>query len=151
MRLEVTGLRELSQRFRDFPQEFSQSVRATMEATLYALWGAVPAYPPKPQTSDYIRTGTLGRSLGSSEAGGISGGTPEIYEVSQGTTYTAGEFGTNLEYAPYVIGDDEQQWYHAAHGWWTISSVARLAEERILQLWQQTAEQLAAWIDGQRR
>jgi len=126
--------------------------------SLNAVWEKVLPYPPRPESSTYIRTGTLGRSLGSSESGGQSGGRPGIYQVkSQGTKAMFGEFGTNLEYAPYVIGDREtvegekgQTKTHRKNGWWTLTEIGERAVPKIQQLFEGMARQLAQWLDGQR-
>lgn len=147
VKIVIEGLDELSARFAQFPDAFQRVMHKTMEASLLHLWGSVPEYPEPPGTSTYTRTGTLGRTLGSSEGGGRSGGKPDIYEVKQGPGYTEGEFGTNLSYAPYVIGDNEQAWMHRGR-WWTIATVAERAKDGIERLFQAAAEEMARWLDG---
>ena len=120
-----------------------------MQGTLLKLWENVPPYPDqdsRPPT-DYERTGTLGRTLGISQDG-VRQGQPDIYEVKpSGGGMVEGEFGTNLDYAPYVIGEREQAWMHEPY-WWTIRDVADRALEGITRLWEITAEELARYLDG---
>jgi hypothetical protein len=137
--ITVIGLDELRQRFRAFPEKFRAGVAKALEASLLVLWENVPPYPAPPPDSDYRRTGTLGRTLG---AGGAK---PDIYAVKQEGGYWVGEFGTNLEYAPYVIGDETQA-HQNAH-WWTMSVIGEKAEEKILAVFDMLAEKLAAWLD----
>src|SRR3972149_3265026 len=102
--IEVRGLKELIARMKAYPQKLNAALGITMDAAMLTLWENVPPYPPEPEASTYDRTGTLGRG----EAGGKSGGQPDIYEVREMGGGFEGHFGTNLEYAPYVIGDDTQ-------------------------------------------
>jgi hypothetical protein len=57
-----------------------------------------------------------------------------------------GRFGTNLEYAPYVIGDDTQA-RHMGH-WWKISTVATKAAGKIESLFKTLGDNLASFLDG---
>lgn len=150
-KLEITGLDELMYRMRQFPDRLAKVMDITMQGTLLKLWESVPPYPAqgsRPPT-DYVRTGTLGRTLGVSE-NGTRMGQPSIYEVKpMSGGMIEGEFGTNLDYAPYVIGENEQAWMHVPY-WWTIMDVAKRALEGITRLWEITAEELAEYLDGKR-
>jgi hypothetical protein len=57
-----------------------------------------------------------------------------------------GQFGTRVEYAPFVIGDDTQAG-HMGH-WWKISKVAELSKDKITRIFQTMADKLAKWLDG---
>ena len=143
---EVHGLNELIARFRSFPQKLKQLEGLGMRASLHVLWENVPSYPAKPDTSDYRRTGTLGRSLGSSQSGGISGGQPNIYEVNGlGSSTVEGRFGTNVVYAEYVIGENQAR--HMTH-WWKLSSILGKSREKLLKVWNNIASQMARFLDG---
>ncbi len=145
--IEVRGLTELINRMRQFPDKLQQILKLGMDASLLALWEKVPPYPAPPQDSTYRRTGTLGRTLGSSESGGRSGGTPEIYETRKlGATGMEGQFGTNLEYAPHVIGEQSQA-SHMSH-WWKMGKIVADAKAKIQTVWKGIAEKLAAFLDG---
>ena len=80
IRMEIIGLEELEQRFSKAPEKLDKALTKTMEASLLTLTESVPPYPVR--QSDYVRTGTLGRTLGSSVAGGKGDGKPDIFEVS---------------------------------------------------------------------
>lgn len=144
--IEIHGLDELIARMRAFPTQLKESMEATMQAALLVLWENVPPYPPPPGTSTYVRTGTLGRTLGSGEGGGKASGTPDVYEVRELGGGYVGRFGTNLEYGPYVIGDTEQA-RHMQH-WWKIGSIAGKSEEEIRSLFNVLAEKLAQFLEG---
>jgi len=143
--IEVRGLDEIIQRMEKYPTELKEGMEATMDASLLVLWESVPAYPQRPQDSSYRRTGTLGRTLGSSINGGRIGSEPEIYTVQQLGSGYEGRFGTNLEYAPYVIGDGTQSRYH--YMWWTMSTIAQRATAKITRLWNKLGEKMVAFLE----
>ena len=144
--IEIKGLDELIRRMQAFPTQLKAAMDATMDAAMLVLWENVPPYPPPPDGSTYTRTGTLGRTLGSGPGGGKASGTPEVYEVRELGGGYVGRFGTNLEYAPYVIGDDDQA-RHMQH-WWKIGSIAGKSEEKIRGLFATLAEKLAQFLEG---
>jgi len=151
MQIQVEGLEELRARFAQFPNKFNAELKDTLWDSLNIVWEKVLPYPPKSESSTYIRTGTLGRSLGSSESGGRASGSPSIYQVkSQGPKVMFGEFGTNVEYAPYVIGDKEQIRIHKRNGWWTLVQIGERAKPKIQQAFESMARGLATWLDGKR-
>lgn len=138
----IQGLDELLARLQTTPMKVRRIMSTSMQATLLKLWESVPSYPPPPANTDYVRTGTLGRTLG-------AGGTPAIYEVKEFGDYVEGDFGTNLEYAPYVVGDyDTQQASHMRH-WWTLpQDVLNRAMDGIEAIWSAVAEEIADYIAG---
>jgi hypothetical protein len=146
-RIVVEGLDPLIERFKEHPRKLYGEIRTTMNAALLVLWESVPGYPPPPEGSDYRRTGTLGRTLGSGEAGGNLGGTPDIYELKNSGVLFEGSFGTRLKYAPYVIGDrNDEQAGHMRH-WWTIpQTVVEKAAPKIERLFVVMNEALAKWL-----
>lgn len=145
--IEQRGLTELIARMRAYPNKLKAVMGVTIDATLLTLWEKVPPYPAPPGGSNYDRTGTLGRTLGSSEGGGVGGGQPSIYETREmGTGYQA-RFGSNLEYAEYVIGDDTQA-VQNSH-WWQMKDIAVRASEKIDRLWKDLGAQMAAFLDRQ--
>lgn len=144
--IEVRGLKELQERMKRYPEKLKAAMEATTEAALYVLWEKVPSYPPPPETSTYVRTGTLGRTLGSDAGGGKTSGEPDVFEVRDMSGTVEGHFGTNLEYAPYVIGDETQAGQNAH--WWTMNKVAEAAAEKIKSLFATLAEKLAAFLEG---
>lgn len=146
--IEVKGLTELIQRMSDYPRQLKEAMKVAVDATLLALWGAVPPYPAPPQGSKYVRTGTLGRSLGSGDGGGASGGHPSIFtEKNLGNANFEARFGTNLEYAPYVIGDNTQAWMHQGR-WWVMADIATAAAQKISEIFNALADRLVEFLEG---
>lgn len=144
--ISVSGLDQIIKRMQAFPEKLDGNMQATMDATLLAVNEHVPAYPPAPPTSRYRRTGTLGRTLGSSITGGAKG-EPEIYTVQKMGETWEGRFGTNLSYAPYVIDENKQTRIHQRR-WWTLPQVAERAKAKIERLWQIMANDLAKYLEG---
>jgi hypothetical protein len=142
--IEIRGLEEVIKKLDAYPQELNAAMQATTEAALLTLQENVPPYPAPPENSSYRRTGTLGRTLGSGVSGGATG-KPEIFEVRKLGSGWEGTFGTRLEYAPYVIGDDTQA-QHMGH-WWTISKVAEKAKDKIERMFQTMADKLKEFLD----
>lgn len=144
--IETHGLDELIARMKKYPVELAKGMATTMAASLIVLWENVPAYPSPPQDSKYDRTGTLGRSLGSDIGGGAGGGEPSIFVVRKLGEGFEGKFGTSLEYAPHVIGDDTQATQNSH--WWTMRTIAGKASEKINRLWQALGDKMAAFLEG---
>lgn len=145
-KIEVRGLKEIIARFGKLPQKVQQALRVNMEASLHTLTENVPPYPEKSDSSTYRRTGTLGRTLGSSMEGGASGEKPSIFEVKSLGSGVAGRWGTKTEYAPYVIGETEQAWMHKGR-WWTVKVVAEKAKEKIVRIWNNVGDALARFLE----
>ncbi len=142
--IEIKGLKELQARMNAFPKQMDAAERATMEASLLTLWENVPPYPKISFDSSYTRTGTLGRTLGSSMGGGKAG-QPSIYEVKKLGAGVEGRFGSDLEYTQYVIGDNDQ----AAHMgyWWQMKDIAAKSQAKINKLWVTLADKLTKFLD----
>ena len=149
MKVVIEGLEEIRRRFARFPDKYHAVMRTTMSAVLLKVWENVPEYPRPPANSTYIRTGQLGRSLGSNEAGGKSGSVePSIYEVKRGASgMWEASFGTNLEYAQYVIG--ERQSAHMTH-WWTMhKTLLNKVKDPIIKLFQIARDEMVRWLNNQ--
>lgn len=130
---------DLPQRMQKYPKQLEREMEKTMKQSLVHVQGSVPPYPPASADSSYIRTGTLGRSIG-------LGGRAEIYEVKRiGGGYEA-RLGTRLSYAPYVIGADQAA-QHAGR-WWTMKTVASKARPGIERLFKAMSERLAVYLGG---
>lgn len=146
--ITVKGLDELIDRMTAYPVELIKITSVSMSASLNALWEKVPPYPQQDSGSSYRRTGTLGRSLGSSMQGG-AGGNPSVYKIrSLGGGNVEGVFGTNLDYAPFVIGEN-QAGMHSSN-WWNIKTIAQRAADKIEKIWQQCGDLLAKFLEGKK-
>lgn len=150
VRLEIEGLDELRQRFGEAPAVLDREINESMKTSLGILWENVPEYPPKKNPEQtYIRTGILGKSIGVDMNGRKLSQPPSIYTVQREGKYQVGTFGTNLEYAPHVIGDGTQAQHHRGH-WWTMKTIAQRAVRKIEQEWQNMVRDLSEWLDGRR-
>jgi len=147
--IETRGLEELQQRFKMYPVRWAQTMSTTMAAVLLTLQEKTPGYPPPPSSSNYRRTGTLGRTLGVSEGGGRIG-QPTIFKIRKyGGGNFEGRYGTNLNYAPYVIGSRGTQSSFFGAYWWQLDSVIGIAYQKIKSLFNTAAQELAAFLDKQ--
>ena len=147
--ITVKGLDELLAKMRAFPDKLNAAIKSKMDDALLVLWENVPAYPPEPEDSSYTRTGTLGRTLGSSEGGGKGGAYPDIYEVHPlgSASGYEGRFGTNLDYAPSVVDPEEQAAVHRGR-WWTMTTIAEKAHDKIVAVFQGLADELRKFLEG---
>jgi hypothetical protein len=148
--IEINGLEPLLVKLGQWTPRIQQLMEKAANEGLYDVWQAVPPYPPVPPESTYRRTGTLSRTLGSSEGGGQTGGQPDVFEVKSGQGWVTGTFGTNLEYARYVIGDagSEQAWMHRGW-WWTLpQGVWSRARPKVVQRFRDAAEIIVKWMNG---
>jgi len=132
--IHVEGMDRIVRKFAGYPGRMKTAIDKAMWASLEHLHENVPPYPPAPQGSTYTRTGTLSRSLGSGFGGGASGGKPTVYSVTGSGTQTIGKFGTNLNYAQYVIDPDRQAWMHKGR-WWTMTHIKNKSVDKIKALW----------------
>jgi hypothetical protein len=138
--IEIHGLEEAIQKYQGAPLKLRKAMRATMFTSLDIVHENVKPYPSPPADSPYRRTGTLGRTLGASRGGALTGSKPDIYRVQQTSADNmSGYFGTKLNYAPYVIGgaqdDPGQAWMHKSR-WWTIDDIAEAAKEKVQAAWE---------------
>jgi hypothetical protein len=146
----TTTPRDLYARMERFPNQLGREIERTMKESLAHVHGSVPAYPPARPGSSYRRTGTLGRTLGSGQAGG-AGSKPDILEVKRvgggGFNYE-GRFGTRLFYAPHVIGAQTQRPVFKRLGWWTMADVAERAQAGVQRLFDLMAERMRGFLEG---
>jgi hypothetical protein len=146
IKITVHGLKEVRRRFGGFPRRVAGAIQKALDAALLELQGSVPPYPTPPTGSTYIRTGTLGRSLGANLTGGKIG-RADLYQVRPvGNHGFEAQWGTRLGYAPYVIGATRQAG-HMRH-WWTLKNVAANARRGIGRIFQILGEELATWLKG---
>lgn len=134
---------DLVRRMQRYPDKLHEEMGKTMTQSLAHLQGSVPPYPPAWPSSSYRRTGTLGRSIG-------LGGRADIYEVkSLGSGGYEARLGTRLNYAPQVIGPNDQLPLFKARGWWTLRTALDKAKPGIERLFQAMVKRLAAYLEGQ--
>ena len=142
----VTTPPDLIKRMMKYPTQLDAVMKRTSAAALVTVWEHVPAYPRRPD-SRYKRTGQLGRSLGVGQGGGPIG-TPSIMQVKKlGIGEYEGTFGSNLGYAPDVIGSPGQKDIHKGI-WWTINDVAKRATPKVIRLYESVSKQMVRFIEG---
>jgi hypothetical protein len=138
---------DLLQRMQRYPDKLDAVLLKTGEAALLHVQGSIPDYPPPLPDQRYRRTGTLGRTLGVGMSGGVIG-PAQIQQVRRiGAAGFEARLGTNLSYAPDVIGDGTQKAIFAGR-WWTMRKVAELARAGVVRLYQAAAERMADWLEG---
>lgn len=142
----VTSPPDLERRLIGYPGKLDAVMRKTMEASLLHIQSEIPAYPDAPPGVNTAgRTGTLGRTLGVSQDGGVLG-KAQIHTVqSIGAASYEGKIGTTLWYSDRVIGNQEEPW---SRYWWRLKGVAEKAREGVIKLHNVAAEELARFIDG---
>lgn len=147
MNIVLEGAREKIDAMRAFPTQFNNAMQNTMTRFLLIIWSKVPGYPTQqPTRSGYVRTGTLGRTLGAGSAQGA-----DIYEVKQQGDFWSARFGTRLGYARYVIGDEssEQSDEMKRRGWWTLpQTVLEAALPEIEKTWKITIDEIGKFLEG---
>jgi len=130
---------DLIPRMQRYPDRLKSEMEKTTTAALAHTQGSVPQYPAARPSSSYVRTGTLGRSIG-------LGGRADIYEVRAIGSGYEGKLGTNLEYAPPVIGDGSQTAFFKGRGWWTVATILEKAKPGIMRLYEAMAKRMVDFL-----
>ena len=137
---------DLLKRLKRYPKETKRVLKKTGEASLLILHEKVPPYPDPFPDQRYRRTGHLGRSLGTA-MGGQPVGKADVEEVRQlRSTGLEVRFGTNLHYAPDVIGQKQKPMFEGR--WWKFSSIARRSRYKITKAYEIATNQLVKFLDG---
>jgi hypothetical protein len=138
----TTNPPDLERRLRNYPDKLAEEMEKTMNQAIHHVVGSVPEYPTQLPTK-YVRTGTLGRTIG-------IGSQPDIFEVRRiGQQEHEGRVGSRLGYAMHVIGTLTQTAVMRAKNWWTMRTVAEKSKPGIERLFQKMAGRIAKWIAGQ--
>ena len=137
---------DLLQRMRRYPKKLDDELGDAMDESLTYIQTRVPEYPNEPPGSMYVRTLTLGRSIG------LGGGRSDVKDIKRlGQGKYEGRFGTNLYYAPYVIGTGEgggkKQARHMSH-WWTMDEIKERAEPGIKKIFEEMTRRLVKFLGG---
>lgn len=114
--IEVRGLAEVQRKLAGAPKLLQDGLTQAIDKSLKILQRDVAKYPPKPPLSKYRRTNTLKRGWTTRVSG------------------TYGVLGNATPYAPYVQDEPRQAWFHKAHGWQTIQTVAKNNTPRIVKI-----------------
>ena len=138
----------LSKRMQQFPQQYVKIASEAMVRAGFEINKGIPPYPPAPSGSKYIRTEKLGRSFGSGFSGGMTG-LMSVFEVKKsGGGFISGKFGSNLPYAPKVVGDRGQQSPFFAQYWWRFEQVIGKVFPKIKIVFEKAADRMAKFLEG---
>lgn len=136
VRFDFRQLKPLIDRFGKWSRLYRAFVDRMLDRGLFIMWQSVPGYPrPRPRQK-YVRTGTLGRSLGVTDAGSPLS-MPDIFKKQQIGGKGRAIFGTRLNYAKHVIGRVGYDQLDVFKGrWWTLpETVLNIAKPKILNTW----------------
>lgn len=128
MKISIRNLPEVTGAFSDMVKAIQPTMEdATLKAVLY-VQQQIPEYPPAPAMSTYRRTLQLFRSLTS-----LRGQAPDALSRVEASAFglMKGFVGTNLEYAHWVVDDEDQTKVHWNNGWWTLQRVIEESEDAI--------------------
>lgn len=103
-------------------------LRPPMIRGVARLHQAIAVYPPQPQGSSYVRTGSLGRKW--------------VTKVAQSVGELIGSIGNNLWYAPLVQSQRLQAWMHKRTGWQTDQQVMERERGNIIRDFQQAIREV---------
>lgn len=120
MNIEWRGVEELMRKMQRRAEKLEDVSKEGMEEAVLFVHSKMPRYPAKLEGSRYRRTGRLGASV--TTLSGKAEGALSRVEVLSGRT--VGVIGTNIVYAPYVIGEGTQSRVHSGR-WWTLAEVVR--------------------------
>lgn len=144
MTIEIKGIAELLRKFGAADEKVRDVLAEGMSDALVVIGENIPRYPPQRPGQKYKRTGRLGRSMGSTMGGGKAG-PADIESVEIGDKYVVGKYGSRLEYAQYVIGEETQAWMHVGR-WWTERKVAQKVEKKVFAVFKNAARRFIEWM-----
>ena len=124
--LRIDGMDSLLRRLGKLGSIDKELIETTNKAIKY-VHSTVPPYPPMRPRQRYVRTGTLGRSIGT--------------EVRTLGTSIVGSIGTKVVYAPTVISEDNQGSAFVGR-WWTLQGVVRKARGGIIKIYEDMLKRL---------
>jgi len=145
--IDTPGLSEVIAKMQAYPARLNANLEALMNVINLTLWETVSPYPQPPENSTYTRTHLLAKSLGVSGDGEKLGSQPDIYDVKQIGGGWESHFGSNLDYAPYVIDEGSQAQVHQGR-WWTIQQVAEKAMTTINRRVQIMIDSITNWLNN---
>lgn len=133
MNWKILGLDPVLNKYGRIQRDIRPILRQGVDRAVKYVHSQVPPYPPPPATSLYIRTGTLGREIGT--------------EVRTMGAQVVGIIGSPTVYSPWVISDravggaGPQARQHKGR-WWTLQGVVDKARGRVLDILRNTIRDL---------
>jgi hypothetical protein len=128
MKIIYKGFEEFSRKVEGMARRMRGEMETTTRKAVLYVHSTVPPYPGEPAGSEYRRTGTLGRSIGT-----------EVRPIGVGFV---GIIGTPTVYAPYVISEEAvgsrgpQARFHKGR-WWTLQGVVRKAFPKVVGMYEE--------------
>lgn len=123
--IEITGVDRVVARLGSV--KGIEHLRAPMTRGVARLHQSIAVYPPEPQGSSYVRTGSLGRKW--------------VTKVAQSVGELIGTIGNNLWHAPIVQSQRFQAWMHRRTGWQTDQQVMERERGNIVRDFQQAIKE----------
>lgn len=117
--IQIDGIESLLKRL-DAVND-TKTLHDGMTSVALSLSSKLKQYPPKPPTSSYQRTRTLGHRW--------------TYAVSDDGSEAV--IGNNTPYAPYVQGREDQTWFHRRTGWETAENLLDKKKDDIVKVLRQ--------------
>ncbi len=138
--IQIEGLDKLIAKIKKL--EELDAIKPAMKAGAEHIKGTLDDYPPSgpwnsPMSRNWYERGygphwTLkDGTVHSRRASQMLNRSWSISQENGGLTQIV---GTKVSYGPFVMDEDKQTWFHKAHGWKTIQTVAREQTAKILQL-----------------
>jgi hypothetical protein len=140
--LRIEGLDRLNGKMKKFSGEIQPYMERTTKEAVIFVHSTMPDYPPEPATSSYQRTLTLWRTI-TSFAGTV---TDALSRVESLFGQVVGYIGTKLDYAPWVIDQDQQTQVHQNNGWWNLQDVVVGARDGIVSVYERGMKKLISSI-----
>jgi len=130
--IRIEGMENLNRRLAKIGS-IDKELHETTDRAIKYVHSQVPPYPSTRPGQRYVRTGTLGRSIGT--------------EVRSLGTSIVGAIGTAVVYAPDVIsesavgGRGPQSRWHVGR-WWTLQGVMRKARDGVIKIYEDMLRRL---------
>ena|SRR3972149_6096670 len=130
IQIRIRGVAELDKKLGAFSSGLQLVVEDASRKAVTYVWSEIPDYPAQPLGSTYQRTLTLGRTI-SAWAGVMR---DALSRIEPAFGMVKAFLGTALNYAHWVIDEDDQAWMHKGR-WWTLQGVVRGARDGIVQVY----------------
>ena len=130
IQIRIRGVAELDKKLGAFSSGLQLVVEDASRKAVTYVWSEIPDYPAQPLGSTYQRTLTLGRTI-SAWAGVMR---DALSRIEPAFGMVKAFLGTALNYAHWVIDEDDQAWMHKGR-WWTLQGVVRGARDGIAQVY----------------
>lgn len=134
--VRIDGLEELLRRFDQHDEVVRRELRRAMTRAVLGEIGRMPSYPPQVPGTSYIRTHYLERSLNA-----MVGQAPAAASAVEGQGDTIrGIVGTNVVYAPFVIGQNQSRVHRGR--WWRLEASVLSHKAQIEAEFEDAAERI---------